>query len=113
MWRADNLLAPASDFIGGATANGREVAMTRQKKNMQWNSSGARTASFIPVLAAVAYMTAAHVSAGWPACERHRITNMHYSCVNPGAQCGATKRCKEVSGWLWKNCKCRCTRSGR
>lgn len=47
------------------------------------------------------------LTAGWPACERTRITNLHYDCTNPGAQCGATKTCKEVSGSMWKDCKCK------
>jgi hypothetical protein len=60
----------------------------------------------IASLAAVLLPASPAVS-GWPACERHRITHLHYECVNPGAQCAATKYCRDVSVWLWKDCKCK------
>ncbi len=52
-------------------------------------------------------LAATSVQAGWPACEKDRTSNMHYSCVSAGAQCGATAYCKDVSGFLWSDCKCR------
>lgn len=59
------------------------------------------------IAAGVCLAATAALHGGWPACERDWITNMHYKCVNPGAKCGETEECKDESGFLWRDCKCK------
>ena len=43
-------------------------------------------------------------------CQKNRITNIHYTCVSPGAACGAGCECKDVTGGgivKWRDCKCK------
>ncbi len=39
-------------------------------------------------------------------CQVNRITNIHWACVSPGANCGGSCVCRDVAGSIWRDCYC-------
>jgi hypothetical protein len=39
-------------------------------------------------------------------CRRKWHTNIHYSCVSPGAACGTGCVCRDITNGFWSDCRC-------